>query len=1111
MKIFANKGKRKWFAACRGQMLNARQLFLTMFFLVLSLTVSAQDNVITGTVMSPDGEAIGATVIEQDKQGRIISSTVTDVNGKFSMAVKNPANRLKFSYVGCKTQIMPIGSRRTFEVTLKDDSHIINEVTVKASRVSQEGGLLIPEREISGASQTINMKAFEGMSIASVDDALQGRIAGLDIVANSGDLGSGSSLRIRGTTSINSSSEPLILLNDIPFDSNVDASFDYNNATNDQFATLLNISPADIEEITVLKDGAACAIWGSRGANGIISIRTKKGVTGKTRVSYSYRLSGNWQPRGMKMLNGDDYTMLMKQEYFNVNQNESDANIEEFNYDPNFSEYEQFNNNIDWVKEVTQFGWTHDHSLSITGGGEKAKFRASLGYYNQTGTIIKQLMDRFSARMNLDYQVSERLKFTSEFSMTYTRNDRNYQSLLDIAYKKMPNVSIYRQDANGNNTDEYYNIKSSSRLNSDQKDLLNPVALANLATNKQTNMRIIPTLRVQYDFIQPTNNQRLRYNGYITFDIENTKTHSFLPKELEPRTWLDSNINNSTRNETEGLTIMSDQNLTWQPNLGDSHSLLLYGSWQLTSGNSDSQYFTTYGSPSESIKTTSDGANISNFSSGSGQWRSMAFLGRIHYALLGRYILDGTMRWDGSTRFGPNNRWGTFPAVSGKWIVSDEPWMKKWSEKWLSELSIRAGYGVTGNQPNYEYLYYSRYNGSWSTGGNNYNGVPTIHPASLKLTNLKWERSTSVNLGFNLALFDNRVVSDINIYHRRTSDLLFENQSIPSSTGFSSISYINGGTIDNNGWELNVYTNNLIKLGKFTLDFNGNLSNYENTIKQLNDNVLQSYHGDFSYNNGSYLSRIQVGNSFGSIYGFRYKGVYQYDTYVEGREGSCPVARDDKGKVVKDSYGKAVPMYFAYGMSSSYRFRGGDAIYEDVNHDGTIDELDIVYLGNCNPKLEGGFGFNLRYGSHLSVNCFFNFRYGNKVINYSRMYAENMYSNNNQCVSVNWRWRKDGDLTGIPRALYQAGYNWLGSDRFVENGSFLRWKQLTVNYNFDRKLVQPIGLNSLELSFTLNNILTFTHYSGVDPEVGYSSTGICADYNNTPRAKYFTFGLTLGF
>ena len=168
-------------------------------------------------------------------------------------------------------------------------------------------------------------------------------------------------------------------------------------------------------------------------------------------------------------------------------------------------------------------------------------------------------------------------------------------------------------------------------------------------------------------------------------------------------------------------------------------------------------------------------------------------------------------------------------------------------------------------------------------------------------------------------------------------------------------------------------------------------------------------------------------------------------------------------------------------------------------------------MGNCNPKLEGGFGFNLRYGSHLSVNCFFNFRYGNKVINYSRMYAENMYSNNNQCVSVNWRWRKDGDLTGIPRALYQAGYNWLGSDRFVENGSFLRWKQLTVNYNFDRKLVQPIGLNSLELSFTLNNILTFTHYSGVDPEVGYSSTGICADYNNTPRAKYFTFGLTLGF
>ena len=202
-------------------------------------------------------------------------------------------------------------------------------------------------------------------------------------------------------------------------------------------------------------------------------------------------------------------------------------------------------------------------------------------------------------------------------------------------------------------------------------------------------------------------------------------------------------------------------------------------------------------------------------------------------------------------------------------------------------------------------------------------------------------------------------------------------------------------------------------------------------------------------------------------------------------------------------------MYFAYGTTNARQFRGGDAIYEDINHDGTIDELDIVYLGNCNPKINGGFGFTVKYNQRLSLNAFFNFRYGNKVINYARMYAENMYSNDNQSIAVNWRWRQDGDLTEIPRALYQDGRNWLGSDRFVEDGSFLRFKQLTLNY-FDHKTLKLLGLNQLALSFTLNNILTWTKYTGVDPEISPNNQGICADYSKTPRSKYFTMGVTIG-
>jgi hypothetical protein len=244
--------------------------------------------------------------------------------------------------------------------------------------------------------------------------------------------------------------------------------------------------------------------------------------------------------------------------------------------------------------------------------------------------------------------------------------------------------------------------------------------------------------------------------------------------------------------------------------------------------------------------------------------------------------------------------------------------------------------------------------------------------------------------------------------------------------------------------------------------------------------------------------------------------VYQYDKYEEGKAGTSPYAKNAAGDFILDSNGKPVPMYFAYGSTSQYIFRGGDAIYEDLNHDGSIDELDVVYLGNSNPKLNGGFGGTLRY-KNFSVNAFFNFRYGNKILNMTRMNAENMYTNDNQSIAVNWRWRKDGDVTDMPRALYQSGYNWLASDRYVEDGSFLRFKYLTFTYNFDKKYLKPLLLNQLDLYLTLNNIYTWTPYTGVEPEVSPNINptsglvGVSVDNSRTPRSQYFTLGVTVGF
>ncbi|MBN2765247.1 MAG: SusC/RagA family TonB-linked outer membrane protein [Paludibacteraceae bacterium] len=1084
------------------------KIFILLAISFCGLTVNAQnatDNIIRGKVYSAlEGGLIGANVIEIDKNERIYSSAVTDYNGDFSMKIKNPSNKLKVSYVGYNTQIVNIGTRKVFNFNMVD-AMAIKEVVVSARKMTNNGTLDIPTREISMAMQTISTKEFEGLSVVSVDDALQGRISGLDIVSNSGDAGSGSSMRIRGITSINSSSEPLIVLNGVIFETPAASSFEFATANQEQFADLLSVNVDDIESITVLKDAASTAVWGSRGANGVISIVTKKGVRGKTRVQYSYRFSGAVQPRGMKMLTGDDYTMFLKESYFNPTQSDRTSNIRELNYDPTFSEYENYNNNTDWVQAVTQFGSTHDHYVQLSGGGERARFLVSGGYYDQTGSVIGQNLKRYSTRINLDYNVSRRIRFSSEFSFTDTNNKQNYDGLLGIAYRIMPNMSIYAQDAQGNNTDRFYKMlpTASNQLN-DQKGIRNPVASANLATKLTRSVRILPTFRIQYDLLDPEESM-LRYKAYVAFDVNNGSTYSFLPKELTTSNWQSTNVNSSNTNDSRNLSISTDNNITWVPKFETKdHSLMLYGSFQLGMSSSRYQNISAYGTPTGPITGATAGGNISNFATGPGQGRWMAYMFMGHYVLFDKYVADITIRRDGSTKFGDDRKWGTFPGVSFAWNVADEDFMN-FSNDWLSTLKFRPSWGITGNQPGGEYLFYSLYSAYSS-----YVDVPTIRPENIQLTDLRWEKVSSFNYGVDFGFLDDKYTMDFNYYSKRTEDMLFRDLAIPSTAGYGYLSYQNAGIMDNVGWELNMNANKIIRAGDFSMGVSLNFSNYVNTIIDLKQSILDSYNKDFDYSNGSYLTRIQENNSFGSIYGFRHKGVYQYNEYEPGREGISPFALDENRDIIRDAVGDPVRMTFAAGESAEYKFKGGDAIYEDINHDGNINELDIVYLGNSNPYFNGGLTLRFNY-KRLSANIFSNFRVGNKIVNRARMLAENMYSNNNQAASVNWRWRKDGDITPIPRALYQSGYNWLGSDRYVEDGSFFRVKNLQVNYMFDPVKVKPFGINSLSLYLTINNLLTFTNYSGVDPEVGYGSLGVSTDNSQTPRSRSFTAGVSISF
>ena len=1085
-------------------------IFSFFNFLIIAHAQKAGD-IISGTVTDNFGPVMMANVVELDAANRIVASAVTDMSGNFSFRLKNPKDKLRITYVGYKTVTLPFNKTK-FNVKMQDATQI-KEVTVVSKKKAQGSGLAIPVDEISTARQSIDMSEFEGLAITTVDEALQGRIAGLDIVANSGNLGSGTSMRLRGVSSINGSSEPLIVVDGNVWETNTN-DFDFSSANEEKFAELLNVNPEDIASIDVLKDAAATAIWGSQGSNGVIEIKTKRGARGKTRVNYSFRLTGTYQPNGYKMLNGDEYTMLLKEEYFNPSMSDMASNIQELNYNPSFPEYEMYNNNTDWLKEVKKTGWRQNHYLALSGGGEKAHFRIGAGYDHETGSIIEQQLDRFTSRVNLDYFVSDRIKIETNIALTYTKNKKNNGDLLSIAYVRMPNLSIYEQDKEGNDLDDYYSMLPtvSSALN-DQLNHKNPVALAHLAKNKETSYNITPEFKLNYRLLGLDNeHHRLDYEGKVVFNIFNRYEDQFMPLSLSTTGWNDAKnkqSNRTTANSSKSLGVTTTHTLTFTPTFANQdHQLTMMLRGQMTSGTSSSQSTSSWGLPSGSIQSTAAEGIIDGMSTGSGQWRSVYFTYSAHYAYKGRYMFDFSVRRDGSTKFGDDERWGNFPALSLRWNISKEPWFKE-ALPFVSMLSIRPGWGIVGRQPGAEGLYFSKYRD-----GAGYLGVASVSPQNIQLKKLKWEQKETWNIGTDFGFFDDRITGNVEMYWQYTSDLLMANRGIPTSSGYSTLAYQNVGDMKNVGWEFNLNGNRIIKIGKFSFDFNTTFANNKNQITAMDETCLASLNHEFNRSNGSYLTRVELNTAMGSIYGFKYKGVYQYSDYspeeIKGVSGpNAPVARDKDGVVILDENGMTKPVMFCAGQVN-YEFRGGDAIYEDINHDGQINELDIVYLGSSLPKFTGGFGFKLNFG-RLTWNNQFNFRYGNKIINQARMEVEKMYDNNNQSRAVNWRWRVEGDITEIPRALRQTGYNYLGSDRFVEDGSFIRLNYSQISYSLDPKIIKKWGLTQLSFYVSANNLFCLTKYSGADPEVGYGSMGIVTDGAKTPRAKSFTGGVTIQF
>jgi TonB-linked SusC/RagA family outer membrane protein len=451
-------------------------------------------------------------------------------------------------------------------------------------------------------------------------------------------------------------------------------------------------------------------------------------------------------------------------------------------------------------------------------------------------------------------------------------------------------------------------------------------------------------------------------------------------------------------------------------------------------------------------------------------------------------------KYEGNSKFSEESRWGLFPTVAGFWRVSGEEWMK--GATWIDDLKLRASWGQSGNSPAGNYLYYNTYNAGSSF---SYMDMQGVQPNGIELTSLAWETIDQLNPGLSFIGLQSRLNIEFDYYRKKTLNLYLENSGIPEHTGFSSIDR-NDGEMENRGYEFMIdYT--IIRKKDFNLNFNLNISSNTNKVLRLPENYSLEYGNMLE--NGNYKISVTPGEALGGFFGYEYLGVYASDDDA--------IVRDEDGNPV---YGlnSEIPMKMIMGGPSGYTFEGGDAIYKDQNYDGKIDELDLVYLGDLNPKVMGGTGFRVQYKG-FTLNTFFYFKLGQEIINQTRMDTEKMYNYDNQSEATNWRWRREGDITDMPRALYNTGYNWLGSDRFVEDGSHIRLKTVSLTYQVRPAVCQKLKISDLKFFGTAYNLYTWTNYSGQDPDVAPPSRpdSLPKDYSKTPPSKKFMFGLNLIF
>ncbi|MGM9752984.1 MAG: SusC/RagA family TonB-linked outer membrane protein [Candidatus Cryptobacteroides sp.] len=1073
------------------------KLFTCLAMLFLSFSLMGQTKVVKGVVSDNVGPVYGASVLEKGT----MNGAITDLDGNFSLSVPKGAV-IVVSSIGFKDVEILIGDQDVYNVTLEEDRLLLDDVVVVGYGVMKKS-------DFSGASASMKESDLKATIVSSLDQSLQGRVAGVQAVQTSGAPGSSSAIRVRGQATINANAEPLYVIDGVIVQGGGNRGADFGlgdalgNGTVSTISPLSTINTADIVSMEILKDASATAIYGAQGANGVVLITTKRGKAGEGKVTYDGMVAVSRQTKRLDMMNLREFA-----EYYN-----DLLSIGEINQaQPNYANPSLLGTGTNWQDAIFRTAIQHQHQLGVSGGSDKVQYYVSGSYMNQEGTIIGSNFDRFSMRSNLDAQVKDWLKVGANLSFTNTNDDLKLadsnEGLIYYSLTTLPDIPIYDVDGNFSSTvREGYTSP-------------NPIAMAmydDILLNRQ---------KFNGSFFADINLlKNLTWHSEIGFDFGNNKAERYKPM-VDLGGWVRS-TNESSISMSKNIFWQLKNYLTYVASFGKHNITAMLGQECWESRWTNSSIFNS-GLPSDEVHNPALGTGKPTIGYGFGSSAMASFFTRETYNYDNRYYLTYTYRYDGSSNFGPDNRWAGFHSVAASWRFSNEGVFS--DSELLSNGKLRAGWGQTGNANIGGYAWGSAMSKMPSGLGMGY------RPANIPNTAIKWEKQEQLNIGLDLGFFQDKFNITVDAYKKISSDMLMQMQ-LPSymgtqGNGSSALAAPKGnyGSIENRGLEFTLDIHPLT--GEFRWDSNFQVSVNRNKLLSLSgtENAALVGYGQWT----DVVCVSEVGQSLYNFYGYVVEGVY---TDIDDIQNSpLPVKFMDK---TLDEEGNTV--YLHKDVSEYNRNNTvwvGDLKFKDLNGDGTIDENDRTVLGSPLPLFTFGWTNTFSY-KNIDLSIFINGSYGNKVLNYNSMGLTHMNSPwTNQLNSVSGRARlvpvdpsaSEGnwydDITNvrventdarIPRpTVNDPNDNDRMSSRYIEDASYLRIKNITLGYTFPKSLLAGSKIENCRVYVNIQNLYTLTNYTGYDPEVGAStqdSTGLSygVDNGRYPSPTMCSFGLNITF